>query len=49
MNQPVTLREAEELERLSRSNIRVALLLGVVVLLALFSTFYFWSGVTIPT
>jgi len=50
MNQTMTQQETTEEERkkLARANIRLALLLGAVVLFALFSTFYFLFGVRIP-
>lgn len=39
----------ERQQRITRANILLALLLGGVVLLALFSTFYFWPEPRIPS
>ena len=39
--------KTEEQEKLSRANTRLALVLGVVALFALASTFYFFIGATV--
>ncbi len=38
----------EERRRLVRANIALALLLGVITLLALFATFFFWPTPEVP-
>ena len=38
----------DERRKLVRANITLALLLGVITLLALFATFYFWPSPEVP-
>lgn len=40
---------SEQRRKLARANITLALLLGAVVLLALFATFYFWPTPKLPS
>ena len=44
-----THNSAEERRKLARANIRLALLLGAVVLMALFISFYLWPGPKVPS
>ena len=39
----------DERRKLVRANITLALLLGVITLLALFATFYFWPSPEVPS
>ena len=39
----------EERRSLRRANISLALLLGLITLLALFATFYFWTSPEVPS